>query len=509
MILNISSITFSGLEITDVNIEVQITEEMPSFTILGLDDKIIEESRERLKDALFSIGLSMPAKKILVNLSPAELLTEGRDFDLPIAVAILSSMSILPEDELREYIVIGELSLDGRILPVSGVLPAAIEASARSKGIICPSANSKEAAWSGNDKILAPDNLLALVNHFKGKQALLQPKTEFDANVKYADMQDIIGQDYVKRALEIAAAGGHNILMFGPHDSGKSMLAQYMTGILPPMNVEEILECSTIASIAGLISNGKLIRERPFRAPDHSYSIAAIFGGGDKKRGKPGEISLAHNGILFLDELPEFEPSIIESLIQSTKTDNILISRDNSHIQYRANFQIIAAMNLCKCGYLNDESKSCNQAPKCGSDYQMSISRSIWDHFDIKVEVRDMDVDINITKNAKAKESSKEIAERVFKARELQRERYLGYGISSNSRLDGQLLTDYATPSEDGQKLLNEAAKKFKLSMACYNRVLRVARTIADLENANNINKIHIAESLSYSKINYLNMPAS
>lgn len=508
MVVHISSLTFSGIEITDVDVQVQITPGMPSFTIVGLADKTIGESRERVKAALSSIGLSLPAKKVLVNLAPADLVKEGSHFDLAIAVAILSSMGILPADELKEYLVIGELSLDGRILPVSGVLPAAIGASARSKGIICPAANAKEAAWSGNGAILAPDNLLSLVNHFKGTQILLQPKPEFDEeSVRYADMADIIGQDSAKRVLEIAAAGGHNVLMFGPPGSGKSMLAQRLPGILPPMTVEEILECSTIASIAGLISNGKLTRERPFRAPHHSCSMAAMVGGGVGKRVKPGEISLAHNGILFLDELPEFPSSVIESLRQSIETGNVLISRANSHVQYPANFQMIAAMNPCKCGYLNDESKSCNRAPKCGSDYQMRISGPILDRFDINIEVRD--VDIHIIQNAKAGESSKEIAERVFQARELQRARYLGYGIRTNSRLDGQLLTDYATPSEDGQRLLNEAAQKFKMSMRGYNRVLRVARTIADLENATNVNKLHIAEALSYRKLNYLNMSAA
>ncbi len=508
MVVHISSLTFSGIEITDVDVQVQISPGMPSFTIVGLADKTIAESRERVKAALASLGLSLPAKKVLVNLAPADLIKEGSHFDLAIGVAILSSIGVLPAQELAEYLVIGELSLDGRILPISGVLPAAIGASARSKGIICPAGNAKEAAWSGNPSILAPDNLLSLVNHFKGSQILSKPEAEFDdTEISYADMSDIIGQDSAKRVLEVAAAGGHNVLMFGPPGSGKSMLAQRLPGILPSMSVEEILECSTIASIAGLISNGKLTTERPFRAPHHSCSMAAMVGGGIGKRVKPGEISLAHNGILFLDELPEFSSSVIESLRQSIETGNVLISRANSHIQYPANFQLIAAMNPCKCGYINDESRSCNRAPKCGSDYQMKISGPILDRFDINIEVTD--VDIHVIKNSNPGESSKDIAARVAAARKIQSQRYAGYGIRTNSRLDGQLLTDYATPTEDGQILLNDAAKKFKMSMRGYNRVLRVARTIADLENVKQINKLHIAEALSYRKLNYLSMSAA
>jgi len=505
MVVHISSLTFSGVDITDVDVQVQITPGVPQFIVVGLADKTIAESRERVKAALSSMGLSLPAKKILVNLAPADLVKEGSHFDLAIAVAILASMRILPPEEIAEYFVIGELSLDGTILPISGALPAAIGASARDKGLICPSANGAEAAWSGNSSILAPANLLALVNHFKGTQILSQPEPGVDENqITYPDLSDIAGQETAKRVLEIAAAGGHNVLMFGPPGSGKSMLSQRLPGILPDMSVTEILECSTIASIAGLITDGKLSRSRPFRAPHHSCSVAAMVGGGVGKRVKPGEISLAHNGVLFLDELPEFPSSVVESLRQPIETGEVLISRANSHIKYPASFQLIAAMNPCKCGYLSDPSKACTKAPRCGSEYQNRISGPIMDRFDIHLEVPE--IEIHLLKGAAKGESSKDIAARVKNARDLQAERYAGYGIRMNTRLDGQLLTDYAIASDDGMDLLNKAASKFKMSMRGYNKILRVARTIADIDGVSKVSKMHIAEALSYRQMDYRTM---
>ncbi|MDR0774363.1 MAG: YifB family Mg chelatase-like AAA ATPase [Rickettsia sp.] len=502
MIVHLGSLTFSGIDIIDVDVQVQISPGIPNFTIVGLADKTIGESKERVRAALSSIGLALPAQKILINLAPADLVKEGSHFDLAIACAILSSMKILPAEEIQEYLVIGELSLDGSILPVSGALPAAIGASARNKGLICSKSNGQEAAWSGNNNILVAGNLIELVNHFKGSQILSSPELEINTTIiNYPDFKDIKGQKVAKRALEIAASGGHNLLMLGPLGTGKSMLAQCIPGILPKMRPEEILECSTIASVAGKLANGKLSRARPFRTPHHSCSIAAMVGGGVGKRVKPGEISLAHNGVLFLDELPEFPPNVIESLRQPIETGEILIARANSHIKYPANFQLIAAMNPCKCGYLSDPHKACSKAPKCGSDYQMRISGPIMDRFDLHIEVGSIDsYNYNLIEDDTEEESG-QIAYRVEMARNIQQTRYEGYNIKTNNRLDGQLLIEHALPVDDGKDLLNEAATKFRISMRAYNRILRVARTIADLDASSNVYRIHIAEALNYRRI--------
>lgn len=512
MITKVSSLTFSGIDITDVDVQVQIESGIPKFTIVGLADKTIAESKERVRAALSSIGLSLPAKKILINLAPADLIKEGSHFDLAIAVGILTSLGVLPSDEINNYLILGELSLDSAILPVSGVLPAAMGATARCKGLICSKQNGSEAAWSGNDNILAPENLQELINHFKGNQVLTAPKPVFfKRENNYPDLKDIKGQQIAKRALEIVAAGGHNLLMFGPPGSGKSMLAARLPGIMTPLSSTEILECSTIASIAGYLENGSLTDKRPYRTPHHSCTAPAMVGGGLGRRVKPGEISLAHNGVLFLDELPEFDPAVIDSLRQPMETREVTISRSGTHIKYPANFQLIAAMNPCKCGYLNDAQKACSRAPSCATSYQAKISGPILDRFDLHIEVGNSVEDYKYEQILadSSEESSEEVAKRVQKAREIQEKRYEGYNIKLNNSLDGRLLIDYAIPVDDGKDMLNEASKKFRLSMRAYNRVLRVARTIADLSNSPSVKKIHIAEALSYRQPDYFKLEAA
>lgn len=504
MVIHINSLTFQGLKVLDVDVQVHLSEcSTFIFKVVGLPDKTINESKERVISALSSLGLSLPSKRIIINLSPADLVKEGSHFDLPIAVGILTSLKILPQDEISQYIILGELSLDGKVLGSPGILPAAIGAHTRSKGLICSATNSIEASWSGNTDILPVYNIMCLINHFKGLQVISSPILEnvdkmiVQSNHK-VDFFDIKGQEEAKRAIEIAAAGGHHVLMCGPPGTGKSMLAQSISGILPEMTMEEILECSMISSVSGLIENGKLSNTRPFRSPHHSCSSAAMVGGGWSNKVKPGEISLAHNGVLFLDELPEFSASIIDSLRQPIETGEVLISRSGFNIVYPANFQLIAAMNPCKCGYLYNPDKACNRAPKCGQNYTMKVSGPILDRFDIHIDVPSIEVWEDIED---PKERSVDVAKRVKKARNLQTERYEGYGIRTNSQLSGQLLNEYILASDDSMNALNEAAKKFKISMRAYNKILKISRTIADLNNSKYVKIHHMLEAICYRKV--------
>ena len=347
MVARVVTVAFQGVDARRVEVEVQFTNGESGTIIVGLGDKAVGESRERVRGAFAGLGLALPARRIVVNLAPADLPKEGSHYDLPIALGILAAMGVVPPDALNGWAAIGELSLDGRIAPVAGVLPAAVAAHAMGLGLICPDANGPEAAWAGEVSLLAPRSLIALINHFRGVQVLSAPRPgAMQEAVACPDLRDVKGQEGAKRALEIAAAGGHNLLFTGPPGSGKSMLAQRLPGLLPPLSAEELLETSMVHSVAGLIAKGALTRARPFRAPHHSASMAALTGGGLKA--KPGEASLAHNGVLFLDELPEFAPQALDSLRQPLETGEGIVARANAHVRYPARFQLVAAQNPCK-----------------------------------------------------------------------------------------------------------------------------------------------------------------
>ena len=504
MAAEVNTVAFQGIEAVGVEVQVQIAGGLPAFTVVGLPDKAVAESRERVRAALSAIGLALPPDRITVNLAPADLPKEGSHFDLPIALGLLLALDAIPEDAFAEYAALGELSLDDQLAPVAGVLPAAMAAVATGRGLICPEAQGGEAAWAGELRVLAPANLLALVNHVKGTQVLPQPVPELAQDEASAlDLRDIKGQESAKRALEVAAAGGHNLLMIGPPGAGKSMLAQRLPGILPPLDPAEAIEVSMIASVAGLIQGGRISRTRPFRNPHHSTSAAAIVGGG--MRARPGEVSLAHHGVLFLDELPEFPRPVLESLRQPIESGLAVIARANAHVSYPARFQMVAAMNPCRCGYLDDAALACNRAPKCAREYQSKISGPLFDRIDLHVEVPAVSAaDLTLPPPA---EGSPEIAARVAHAREVQAARYAELapdsGLRLNAEADGELLEAVAAPDAEGKRLLAEVTERLHLSARGYHRVLRVARTLADLDGAGPVTRFHIAEAASYRRLHF------
>ncbi len=502
MVSRAHTVTFQGVDVLDIDVQVQISPGLPQFNIVGLPDKAVGESRERVRAALHAIGLALPSKRVTVNLSPADVVKEGSHFDLPIALGVLSAMGVFSGEELSNYTVLGELALDGALTSVAGVLPAAINASANERGIICPAACGGEAVWAGDLDVLAPQNLVALLNHFKGTQVLSRPQAVLaNDNGLKLDLSDVKGQESAKRALEIAAAGGHNMLMIGPPGSGKSMLAARLPGILPELSPKEALEVSMIHSIAGQLEGGKLIQQRPFRDPHHTASTPAIIGGG--MRAKPGEISLAHHGVLFLDELPEFQRQTLEALRQPLETRRALVSRANYHVTFPAKFQLIAAMNPCRCGHVDDASLACGKAPKCVADYQAKISGPVFDRIDIHIDVPAVSAaDLSLPP---PRENSGMVALRVDAAREIQRARFERLqapdNIFTNADADGDLLMRIAPLKAEAQKLLTDAAERMKLSARGYHRVLRVARTIADLAGSETIESPHIAEALGYRRL--------
>lgn len=501
MVARIQTIAFQGIEVQPVEVQVQTAGGLPAFIVVGLPDKAVGESRERVRAALLALGLSLPPKRIVVNLAPADVVKEGSHYDLPIAIGLLVAMGVLAAEDIDPYVCLGELGLDGTLAPVAGALPAAIGASAQGRGLICPAACGGEAAWGGDLDVLAPASLLGLINHFKGDQVLRRPEPALEVEPgRPFDLKDVKGQESAKRVLEIAAAGGHHLLMCGPPGSGKSMLAARLPGLLPPLDPHEALEVSMIHSVAGLLREGRLMRHRPFRAPHHSASMPALVGGG--MRAKPGEVSLAHRGILFLDELPEFNRGTLDALRQPLETGTVVVARANAHIAYPSRVQVVAAMNPCRCGHLDDPGLACARAPRCAQDYQGRVSGPIFDRIDLFIDVpavRAADLSL-----PPAREESATVAGRVRAARALQMDRLRRYSddrrVTTNAETDGALLTEIAQPDQAGARLLAEAAEKLRLSGRAYHRILRVARTLADLQGAETMGRAHIAEALGYRR---------
>lgn len=501
MVSTVKTFSFVGIDVVDVSVQVQISPGLPGITIVGLPDKAVGESRERVRLAISSLGLSWPQKRITVNLAPADLQKEGSHFDLALALAILIEMDVLSQNHVENFYVLGELSLDGAINSVSGVISASIGANQRKCGIICPAINGREAAWAGNLPIIAAPDLISLINHCKGTQFLSRPQNnQILQNPTYADLSDIKGQESAKRALEIAAAGAHNLLLVGPPGTGKSMLATRLPGILPPPDLHEILEINMIHSISGKLTDGNLITARPYRDPHHSCSMPAMIGGGAKA--KPGEVSLACNGVLFLDEFAEFPRQVLDSLRQPLETSTVSVSRVNSHITYPANFQLVAAMNPCRCGYLGDGVRECKKVPFCGEEYKNKISGPLFDRIDMIIEVPQIDVFFSPKRKS---ESSASVRQRVIKARALQKQRYENENSmknkpKTNGNLSGAMLEKFAPLDAECQKILKKSVEKVSTSMRGITRIIGVARTIADLEESENIMQYHLLEAINYRR---------
>jgi len=501
MVARVVTVAFQGVEARRVDVEVQLTGGEQIMVVVGLGDKAVAESRERVRGAFTGLGLAMPGKRIVVNLAPADLPKEGSHYDLPIALAVMAAMGVIPPDALAGWAAVGELSLDGTISPVAGALPAAMAAGAMDLGLICPEACGPEAAWAGGARILAPRSLIGLINHFRGTQMLSEPKPgPVVEGGRVPDLRDVRGQEQAKRALEIAAAGGHNLLFCGPPGSGKSMLAQRLPGILPPLSAAELLETSMVHSVAGLIARGELTRARPFRSPHHSASMAALTGGGLKAR--PGEVSLAHNGVLFLDELPEFSPQALDSLRAPLETGEVMVARANAHIRYPARVQLIAAQNPCRCGHGGPGKGWCGKAPRCQRDYQGRVSGPLIDRIDLQVDVPAVAAaDLALPPPS---EGSAEAAARVARARQLQadRARDLGQGGPPlNAQAEGDFLERAAALDDRARALLARAADAGHLTARGWTRAIRLARTIADLEGADSVARVHVAEALIYRRV--------
>ena len=489
------SVAFEGIEARLVEVQCAVAAGLPGFSIVGLPDKAVSEAKERVRAAFGALAIALPNKRLTVNLSPADLPKEGSHFDLPIALAVLAALDIVPREELARCVALGELALDGRLVAVAGALPAAVAAADDDRALICPRACGAEAAWIEQVPVLAADTLRAVVDHLTDRApiALARPGQVVDGPQPPC-LSDVRGQERAKRALEIAAAGRHHLLMVGPPGAGKSMLSARLPGLMPPLTAREALETSMVHSVAGLLKNGQISRRAPFQSPHHTASSPAIVGGGPKA--KPGEISLAHNGVLFLDELPEFDRKVLESLRQPVETGEVFVSRANAHIRYPSRFLLIAAANPCRCGYLADPGRACSRAPVCGDSYLGKISGPLMDRFDLRLEVPGVSLtDLDLP----AGDTSATVAARVAAARAIQAKRFRDHpGVTVNADAPPPLLDAIAAPDADGRALILKASEKLGLTARGYHRILRSARTIADLDGSDHVLTRHLAEAISY-----------
>ncbi|WP_112874001.1 YifB family Mg chelatase-like AAA ATPase [Paracoccus endophyticus] len=490
------SVAFEGIEARLVEVQAAVSPGLPSFTIVGLPDKAVSEARERVRAAFGALSVAMPSRRVTVNLSPADLPKEGSHFDLPIALAILAALEVVPADELAQVVSLGELALDGRLVAVAGALPSAVAAAEDQRTLICPRECGPEAAWVGAVPVIAPTSLREVVDHLTGRSPLGPARAGQLARPRpAADMADVKGQERAKRALEIAAAGRHHLLMVGPPGAGKSMLAARLPGLMPELTPAEALETSMIQSLAGLLGDGGISRAAPFRDPHHTASMAAIVGGG--RGARPGEISLAHNGVLFLDELPEFSRPVLETLRQPIETGEVVVARANAHIRYPCRFLLIAAANPCRCGYLADPARACAKAPLCGSDYLGRLSGPLMDRFDLRIEVPAVGLDA--LDMPPAGEPSEAFAARIAAARAVQARRFEAHrGLRTNADAGGALLDEIAAPDDEGRGLIRRAAERLGLTARGYHRILRTARTIADLAGEARVRAPHLAEAIGY-----------